>query len=60
MDYYNPYIELLTFRECLRWVDRDPEEYNNWISRTNKVDTYELKTGKRVPRHRYNEDPAEP
>lgn len=60
MEYENPYINALTFSECGRWVDRDPEDFQNWTRRMMVVDVTELKTGRRIPRHRYNSDPTKP
>lgn len=60
MEYENPHIEALKFRECIRWSDKDSDGYQSWIRRMMAVDRHFLKTGKKLPRHRFNKDPDKP
>jgi len=53
-------LTILTFEERNSWLERDEEEYYNWVRRIQKVDSELLVNNKKVPRHRYNKNPLIP
>lgn len=54
------HIAVLNSDERARWIENDPEGFNNWCKRMVKVETDSFFHGKKTPRHRFSPDPTQP